>query len=88
MQFLILILLILGLIYFPVETIAITVGISLIGLIRYAVKKKETADYRASIKGSSERLTNPNYVEPRWYTSRWVVYPLAACFIALVVYFY
>lgn len=88
MQLTILMLLILGLIYIPVETIVVIVGITLIGSIRHVVKMKETADYRASIKGSSERLANPNYVKPRWFTTPLAAYTAIAGFIALLVYFY
>jgi hypothetical protein len=88
MRFIILILLILGLIYFPVETIVFIVGITLIGLIRHVVKMKETADYRASMNGAYERVTDPNYTKPRWFTSPPAVYAMIAIVIALLVYFY
>jgi len=89
MQFLVILaLVIIGLIYKPVETVVICVGITLIGWIRQAVKMKEKSEYRAKLKGSHERLTNANYVEPRWYSSPWVIYPLAAAIIALLIYFY
>ena len=88
MQYIILILLILGLIYFPVETIVITVGVSLIGLIRHVVKKKEIAGDRARTKNAYERLTNPDYARPRWFLSPPALYATIAIVIALLVYFY
>ncbi len=88
MQFIILILLVLGLIYFPVETIVFIVGIMLIGWIRHVVKIKETADHRASMKGAYERLTNPGYTKPRWFTSPPAVYAMTAVILGLLVYFY
>ena len=88
MQYIILILLILGLIYFPVETIVITVGVSLIGLIRYVVKEKEIAGDRARTKDAYERLTNPDYARPRWFISPPALYAAIVIVIALLVYFY
>ena len=40
------------------------------------------------MKGAYERLTDPDYAKPRWFTSPPAVYAMTAIIIALLVYFY
>ena len=74
--------------YFPVETIVITIELTLIGWIRYSLKMKGVREYRTNMKGAYERLTDPDYAKPRWFTSPPAVYAMTAIIIALLVYFY
>jgi len=88
MQLTILILLILGLIYIPTETIVVIVGITVIGLIRYAVKIKQEADDNAKTKGAYAKLVNPHYEKPRWFATPLAIYAMIAVIIASLIYFY
>ena len=88
MQLTILILLIPGLIYIPVETTVIIVGITLIGLIRYVVKTKATVDDNRRTKGTYERLINPDYSKSRWFATPLAAYVTITGFIVSLVYFY
>ncbi len=88
MQLTILVLLILGIIYIPVETIVLVVGITLIGFICYAVKRKKIAADMAETNGAYEKLTNPNYVKPGWFSTPLVIYAMIAGIMASLVYFY